>query len=103
MMPQPPGKAAACRAGNGFQISKTRKSIKPSSKYFQFTGVGHRGTLATCAKEKPKKMCPTGGPPKKVINCPEISSMTTICGSLAARYRSEEHTSELQSRGHLVC
>src|SRR5690625_7012860 len=26
-------------------------------------------------------------------------SITTVCGS----FRSEEHTSELQSRGHLVC
>src|SRR6267143_6884491 len=101
-MPQPPGKASACRAGNGFQISKTRKSIKPSSKYFQFTGVGHRGTLATCAKEKPKKMCPTGGPPKNVINCPEISSMTTICGSLAARDMfmcTDAATTEIASKG----
>ncbi len=39
MMPQPPGSDSACRAGNGFQISNTRKSIKPRSKYFQLSGA----------------------------------------------------------------
>ena len=37
MIPQPPGNDSACLAGNGFQISNTRKSIKPSNKYFQLS------------------------------------------------------------------
>src|SRR5437870_11863916 len=32
----------------------------------------------------------------------EYISLSIVCG-LAAVFRSEEHTSELQSRGHLVC
>src|SRR5277367_4782097 len=64
MISQPPGNDSACRAGNGFQMSNNRKSIKPSSKYFQL---------------------PTTKP-KRYVNCwPEISSITTNCGSLISR------------------
>src|SRR5690625_6899358 len=37
---------------------------------------------------------------KLVSICSRYSWMFSLCGSTA---RSEEHTSELQSRGHLVC
>src|ERR1700734_2677141 len=60
MIPQPPGNDSAWRAGKGFQISNTRKSIKPRSKYFQLSGA----RAATY-----------------VNNCPETSSITTNCGS----------------------
>jgi len=44
MIPQPPGRCSSCRAGNGFQMSKARKSIKPKSQLFQLrlvaNGVG---------------------------------------------------------------
>src|SRR5579872_1155051 len=61
MMPQPPGSDSAWRAGKGFQISNTRKSIKPRAKYFQLSGASAN---------------------KYVKYCPETSSMTTNCGSL---------------------
>src|SRR5207253_7927820 len=32
-----------------------------------------------------------------------IARSPSSCGSIRASFRSEEHTSELQSRGHLVC
>src|SRR5439155_20551897 len=35
--------------------------------------------------------------------CPSSAPTATTCPSRSARRRSEEHTSELQSRGHLVC
>src|SRR6267154_1356047 len=35
--PQPCGSRSRLRDGNGFQISNTRKRIKPISRYFQFT------------------------------------------------------------------
>src|SRR5579862_1170016 len=69
MIPKPPGSDSACRAGNGFQISKTRKSIKPSSKYFQLT-ANVRGVAS----------------PRYEINCPATSSTTTTCGSFVCKY-----------------
>src|SRR6185312_4571516 len=39
MIPVPPGSASRRRSGNGFTMSKLRKSIKPASMYFQFTGM----------------------------------------------------------------
>src|SRR5439155_25642494 len=42
----------------------------------------------------PRRTCPSAPPP---------SAQRTAPGSDTARGRSEEHTSELQSRGHLVC
>src|SRR5690625_2645054 len=32
-----------------------------------------------------------------------VEEIGKVCGSTGLSYRSEEHTSELQSRGHLVC
>ena len=43
MMPRPPGRDSACRAGNGFQISKTRKSINPSEQIFPVQRRERRG------------------------------------------------------------
>src|SRR3979490_1338539 len=99
MIPTPPGSDSACRAGNGFQISKTRKSIKPSNKYFQ---------LGEIPEFRPKgfplhrtywlrpitRQILTGGnaclgqnPPKSRAKCcPETSSITTFCGSVAFQY-----------------
>src|SRR6266566_1383021 len=45
MMPRPPGKSSARRAGNGFQLSKTRKSINPATKYFQFSRPAARAAV----------------------------------------------------------
>ncbi len=61
IIPQPPGSDSAWRAGNGFQMSNARKSIKPRSKYFQFSA----------AKAREYARC-----------CPDTSSITTNCGSL---------------------
>src|SRR5690625_6451913 len=35
--------------------------------------------------------------------CPEHFGLLLGCGQIETTVRSEEHTSELQSRGHLVC
>src|SRR5256885_10703754 len=37
MIPQPPGSFSSRRIGHGFQMSNTRKSIKPSKRYFQLS------------------------------------------------------------------
>src|SRR5258708_2949675 len=37
MIPHPPGRFSSRRIGHGFQMSNTRKRIKPSKRYFQFT------------------------------------------------------------------
>src|SRR5882762_7710992 len=95
MIPKPPGRDSACRAGNGFQISNTRKSIKPSSKYFQLgkitmlvlsgwllhrMGWPYDEMLVGCA-------CQGQKPPRRRASCcPETSSMTTLCGSLVLQY-----------------
>src|SRR5690625_6368447 len=44
------------------------------------------------------------GPPifKQDFACPALLVITIICLS-STGFRSEEHTSELQSRGHFVC
>src|ERR1700731_241909 len=39
MIPVPPGSASRRRRGNGFTMSKLRKSIKPASMYFQCSGT----------------------------------------------------------------
>jgi len=57
-MPVPSGNSSSRRIGNGFHISKTRKSIKPARKGFQASGAA-----------------------MSVTNCPATSSMTTNCGS----------------------
>src|SRR5439155_1912694 len=40
------------------------------------------------------------------ISCPDLPYLLNLCGVPSSKYgksRSEEHTSELQSRGHHVC
>src|SRR5208282_1920228 len=86
MMPQPPGNDSAWRAGNGFQMSKTRKSIKPRSKYFQLRGA----TNDTAPREGKLVQTfsmgfhhiGTAQPRRMARYCPETSSMTTRWGSL---------------------
>ena len=63
-MPLPSGNCSSRRMGNGFQISKTRKSIKPARKVFQASGTA-----------------------MSVTSCPATSSMTTNCGSFEAEAR----------------
>src|ERR1700693_2470953 len=65
MIPKPPGSDSACLAGNGFQISKTRKSIKASRKLFQFN---------------------SGDDEKEEIILAAASSHTTTCGSFWPAY-----------------
>src|ERR1035441_106097 len=57
-MPVPSGSRSSRRIGNGFQISNTRKSIRPARKVFQASGTA-----------------------MSVTSCPATSSMTTNCGS----------------------
>src|SRR2546422_4832046 len=48
--------------------------------------------------------CPECGPPEIVqLRCPRHQMQTKISRWFEAMSRSEEHTSELQSRLHLVC
>src|SRR4029077_17219710 len=81
IIPQPPGNDSACRAGNGFQISNTRKSIKPNSKYFQFTWTsakdelpGEKNQLSAVAIFENIGKRPARS---RVRHWPETSSMTT--------------------------
>src|SRR5690625_6365757 len=41
--------------------------------------------------------------PPEGTSAREVLYTSTACTPSEARFRSEEHTSELQSRGHLVC
>src|SRR5208282_3598690 len=88
MIPQPPGNDSACRAGNGFQISNTRKSIKPTSKYFQLR------TSSNVSNAVRMLAAPPGidlsdvqrTQLRKIVRCwPETSSITTRCGSLVSQ------------------
>src|ERR1017187_832396 len=98
MIPQPPARDSACRAGNGFQMSNKRKSIKPSSKYFQlsaeFSVSKPNGTLAQASFGS---LHQTGiaHPSSRVRCCPDTSSMTTRPGSFTPQnfaVRSALHT-----------
>src|ERR1700724_1022276 len=94
MIPKPPGRDSACRAGNGFQISKTRKSIKPRSKYFQLTAFimlmpsgwfAHSRGVAPGTLEDGARQYQN--PPNRSVSCwPDTSSITTLCGSLMFQY-----------------
>src|SRR5207253_4039516 len=46
---------------------------------------------------------PPGRPFRSNLRTSAISFEITVADQAATRVRSEEHTSELQSRGHLVC
>ncbi len=63
-MPVPSGSRSSRRIGNGFQISKTRKSIRPARNVFQASGTAMSAT-----------------------SCPATSSMTTNCGSFKPEAR----------------
>src|ERR1700723_2926444 len=89
-MPQPPGNDSACRTGNGFQISNTRKSIKPKSKYFQLRGTAIAtkpsggGLVQTCSAALNGAGTPQ---PSKSARCwPDTSSITPRCGSFSRQY-----------------
>src|ERR1700740_125791 len=90
MIPKPPGSDSACRAGNGFQISNTRKSINPTSKYFQFEERKKEKFASECIMRARSgwvewaKRCP---PSKRAICWPETSSITTFCGSFMPQKR----------------
>src|ERR1700744_4578567 len=91
MTPQPPGKDSACRAGNGFQISKTRKRIKPRSKYFQLRAerdVTKPIGRARHGDSEAKALHQMGSPQpiSSVRCCPDTSSITTRCGSSSLQY-----------------
>src|SRR5207253_5680944 len=61
-----------------------------------------------CERVMPKSAsaCESVSAPEMVIGAiapASVKGVTIISCPLAAKSRSEEHTSELQSRGHLVC
>src|ERR1700721_602911 len=88
MMPQPPGNASACRAGNGFQISNNLKSIKPTSKYFQLRGEDNEIKPVEALTSGMVAAFHQSGTPQPIssVKCwPETSSMTTRCGSLTSQ------------------
>src|ERR1700722_7673286 len=85
MMPQPRGNDSAWRAGNGFQISNNRKSIKPTSKYFQLRGEDKEINPIEALTSWMEAAFHQSGTPQPIssVKCwPETSSMTTRCGSL---------------------
>ena len=63
-IPVPSGSRSSRRMGNGFKISKTRKSIRPARNVFQASGTAMRA-----------------------VSCPATSSITTNCGSLSPEAR----------------
>src|SRR6266566_8529353 len=98
MMPRPPGKSSARRAGNGFQISKTRKSINPATKYFQFSRPAARAAvifavMGSCGGGAVQAL--RASPTTNEMVWPESSSITTYPGSglqgAAATTRSLAH------------
>src|SRR5690554_7339389 len=57
-------------------------------------GLGCSGTTATFVPVNP---------PLPELNCPSYSNSISSSPEACGNQRSEEHTSELQSRPHLVC
>src|SRR5207253_4715576 len=68
--------------------------------------ISPQATLTTCNPRsfpiREAKVCSYATPWPTAIDSPETTSDGSS-GSGAPASRSEEHTSELQSRGHLVC
>src|SRR5260370_13894523 len=104
MIPQPPGSDSACRAGNGFQISNTRKSIKPRSKYFQLSPERIEiKPIGVTVQESVALFHQIGipHPSSKARCCPETSSITTYWGSFSRKRfetRSEAQTPTAATR-----
>src|SRR5690625_5719184 len=80
---------------------------KATSESITGTSMSTPTTVASAAVEvRPKRLMATATASSKKLEVPIIAAgAATLNGSLSARARprSEEHTSELQSRGHLVC
>src|SRR5207253_804607 len=80
----------SARASSGYRTGRRRPAAIPLSQPM--------GRRARTAQGPPS--CAAGGcaAPHPKTHCPVLG-----LGAVHARVRSEEHTSELQSRGHLVC
>src|SRR2546422_1954298 len=62
----------------------------------------HRGRTRPLCLESQSSASSSSRFGRKICRLP-IDSMSSFLGSLSSEKRSEEHTSELQSRLHLVC
>src|SRR2546429_7200915 len=75
----------------------------PRSTLFPYTtlfrSLSLRTPLAAASPRRPRSSLPR--PSREYAKCPR--SVSHIRGTAAVKMRSEEHTSELQSRLHLVC
>src|SRR5690625_5997181 len=84
----------------------TAKSASPSfisvNCSLIFTHVIARRLTASIVKSCPLVLNTYARPPLERSTLVSLP-ISSICFPLLARKRSEEHTSELQSRGHLVC
>src|ERR1700704_374842 len=80
MIPVPPGSDSRRRRGNGFTMSKLRKSIKPASMYFQFTGTAINAIIwpaTSSITTNPGSLIP-------------LSRATTVDGGMPISVRSPE-------------
>src|SRR2546422_3626629 len=72
----------------------------PRSTLFPYTTLFRSHALVLAARERPD---PAIGERRRVAALQRPGHRGPVLGALASPQRSEEHTSELQSRLHLVC
>src|SRR5207253_10742940 len=83
-----------------YQRCKQRSGQRPGAERLADPPAagGRPGAASLCGKTLPYE----GTPPRELTpRAPLLNTLRPITGHVRAR--SEEHTSELQSRGHLVC
>src|SRR5256884_2965083 len=112
------GQAARSRAGGGHFSSRRRLSAPRARPGFGHSLVGCLATDArrtfasgwassrTSFRDEPCKRCclyADGGGARRPRSCRKACSFSCVCRHNPIIGRSEEHTSELQSRLHLVC
>src|SRR5690625_1062682 len=101
----PAGSSSAASIHADEQVISTEINVE-----FSVTRDRSRDTIgrvgSNCSVEGPSNRPDRSPPTRRRSACPTIrpSSASLPSGSsVGLRRRSEEHTSELQSRGHLVC
>src|SRR3712207_8762454 len=75
-----------------------RSTLFPYTTLFRSCGYSVGGVIATTCDRLP----PSGPPPSRDSSSSRVS-FSRFLNALKAAFRSEEHTSELQSRQYLVC
>src|ERR1700744_537653 len=110
MIPVPSGSASNRRRGNGFTMSKLRKSIKPATRYFQCTGTPIRAIICPATSSittnpgssLPLSLATTveGGMPARVIAI-EASKATQICHCDGIQLHAHHQSNTVTAEAHV--